>query len=206
MTAGRAFALAALIGASFAHCGPGATADASSRSAIGEHPTLEERAASTALPATFGLGRTAGPDEISALDIDVRPDGAGLPPGSGTVAQGAALYAARCAVCHGVSGEGGLNDRLVGTEPLGPDGGPRTIGNYWPYAPTLFDYVRRAMPFDTPGVLEDEQVYGLVAFLLHANGIVSEDAVMNATTLPDVVMPAADRFVTDDRLDYRVVR
>jgi S-disulfanyl-L-cysteine oxidoreductase SoxD len=135
------------------------------------------------------------------LDIVVGPDGAGLPAGQGTVAQGRVLFAAQCAVCHGAQGEGvrGLGDRLVGTEPIDSTGWNRTIGNYWPYATSVFDYVRRSMPFDRPGTLSDDEVYALTAYLLHRNEIIPADAVVDAATLPRVTMPARDRFVRDDR-------
>lgn len=158
-------------------------------------------------PDAFGFGREATEVEIAAWDIDIMPDGTGLPPGSGTVAQGADVYAAQCAACHGPTGTEGPNDRLVGREPR--EGFPfgqspemrsmRTIGNYWPYATTLYDYIHRAMPQATPGTLTPDEVYSLVAFLLHKNEIIAEDAVMNAETLPQVVMPARDRFVVDNR-------
>jgi mono/diheme cytochrome c family protein len=156
-------------------------------------------------PARFGFGRPATPAEIGAWDVDVGPDGKGLPPGRGTAAEGAVTYAAKCAACHGKTGKEGPNDVLVGREPRGvfPAGkeveARRTIGNYWPYATTVFDYIRRAMPTPAPGSLTDDEVYGLVAFLLAANEIVPADAVMDATTLPKVVMPARDKFVIDSR-------
>ena len=145
-------------------------------------------------PARFGIGRAATPDEIRAIDIDVMPDGRGLPPGRGTVAEGAVTYAAKCQSCHGAKGEGGSADRLVGKEP-----NVKTIGNYWPYASTLYDYTARSMPFTQPGTLIPNEVYGLVGYLLHLNEIVAENAVMDATSLPKVQMPARDRFVKDDR-------
>jgi S-disulfanyl-L-cysteine oxidoreductase SoxD len=153
------------------------------------------------LPPRFGLGRAATSAEIAALDITIKPDGTGLPPGQGTAAAGAPVYAAQCAACHGTGGEGvsGVGNRLVGREPIDSTGWNRTIGNYWPYATTVFDYIRRTMPFDRPGSLSDEQVYALTAYLLHLNEIVPADAVMDARTLPQVVMPARDRFVSDDR-------
>lgn len=163
-------------------------------------------------PKHFGFGRPATADEIKAWDIDVRPDGAGLPPGRGTVAQGAAIYAAKCAVCHGERGRDGPLDRLVGREPrtgfpFGRDPSLEfTIGNYWPYATTLYDYTYRAMPWTLPGSLEPDEVYGLVAYLLFLNEIVPEGAVMDATTLPQVVMPARDRFVRDTRRGGREIR
>jgi len=163
-------------------------------------------------PLHFGFGRPATADEIKAWDIDVRPDGAGLPPGRGTVGQGAAIYAAKCAVCHGERGQNGPFDRLVGREPragfpFGRDPSLEwTIGNYWPYATTLYDYTYRAMPWTLPGSLEPDEVYGLVAYLLFLNEIVPEGAVMDATTLPQVVMPARDRFVRDNRRGGREIR
>ena len=153
----------------------------------------------------FGFGRPATAEEIRAWDIDVRPDGAGLPPGRGTVAQGKALYAARCGACHGEAGRNGPFDALVGREPRGrfafarDPSLVRTIGNYWPYATTLYDYVHRAMPWTQPGSLEPDEVYGLVAYLLFLNQIVPENAVLDAATLPKVVMPARGRFVRDNR-------
>jgi cytochrome c len=169
--------------------------------------------AAEAMPESFGFGRAATPEEIAAWDIDVMPDGTGLPDGEGTAASGAPIYARQCAVCHGQAGEGGVADRLVGyqpesTPPFGPryeawrgDGPdvPYSVGNYWPYATTLYDYIHRAMPTNAPGTLEPDQVYGLVAWVLAENGIIAADAVMNATTLPAVEMPARDIFVPQER-------
>jgi cytochrome c len=163
-------------------------------------------------PARYGLGRPATPDEIKARDIDVRPDGHGLPPGRGTVRDGATVYAAKCAGCHGAKGEGGSADRLVGRnegDSFAYATNPklvRTVGSYWPYATTLYDYTYRAMPFTRPGTLTPEETYGLVAYLLFLNDIVKEDAVMDATTLPKVVMPAHDKFVPDDRTGGKRVK
>ncbi len=169
--------------------------------------------AAEASPERFGFGRAATPEEIAAWDIDVTPDGAGLPAGAGTAVSGAPVYARQCAVCHGQAGEGGIAERLVGYAPeSAPPFGPRyeawrgdrpdvpfSVGNYWPYATTLFDYIRRAMPTNAPGTLDPDQVYGLVAWILSANGIIAEDAVMDATTLPAVEMPARDVFVPQER-------
>ena len=161
--------------------------------------------ASSKEPATLGIGRPATPAEIAALDIDVGPDGAGLPPGRGTSADGAPIYAARCAGCHGKTGKEGPNDALVGrlpgdTFPFARDPrAPKTIGSYWPYATTVFDYVRRAMPPDAPGSLADSEVYGLVAYLLFLNELIPADAVIDAASLPKVTMPSRDRFVPDTR-------
>jgi cytochrome c len=164
-------------------------------------------------PRRVGLGTPATPEQIAAVDIDVGPDGDGLPPGGGSAREGADVYAQKCAACHGANGEGGTADPLVGAEPketlpFGPDyerwrGGrpdvPFTIGNYWPYATTIFDYVRRAMPASAPGSLTADETYALTAWLLARNGIIADAAVMNAETLPRVRMPARARFVRDNR-------
>lgn len=150
---------------------------------------------------TLGLGREPTAEEIRRWDIDVRPDGQGLPPGRGSVAHGAEVYATMCAICHGASGEGGPYDRLVGREPLTSPSPVKTIGNYWPYAAPLWDYVRRAMPFDRPGSLAPDDVYAVVAWLLYMNEIVPEDAVLDRETLPQVRMPAEGIFVPDPRPD-----
>lgn len=156
-------------------------------------------------PQTFGFGRRVTVEEIRAWDIDVMPDGTGLPAGSGTVSQGAEVYGRKCAACHGRTGTEGPADRLVGREPrqgfpFGRDPSlVKTLGNYWPYATTLYDYINRAMPLDAPGSLHPDEVYGLVAFLLWRNEIIADTAVMNSHTLPRVAMPAHDRFVLDDR-------
>lgn len=156
-------------------------------------------------PARFGFGRPATPAEIAALDIDVMPDGRGLPAGKGTPAEGQALYATKCAQCHGATGKEGPNDVLVGRDPRGSfpfaqdPKLPHTIGNYWPYATTVFDYVRRAMPPTAPGSLTDDEVYALTAFLLHANDLIPADAVMDKATLPKVAMPARQFFTPDTR-------
>jgi cytochrome c len=158
-----------------------------------------------------GIGRDATAEEIRAWDIAVMPDGTGLPPGRGTVPQGAVVYAQRCAVCHGDGGQGvpGLTvEVVIDREPWFELGNPnqlrqRTIGNYWPYATTLFDYTRRTMPFEAPGALSDDDVYSVVAWLLNQNGIIPDDAVMDARTLPAVRMPGRDLFVPDPRPDQR---
>lgn len=153
----------------------------------------------------FGLGSDATKHEVARWDTDVRPDGQGLPPGSGTVMRGADVYAAQCAHCHGDQGQGiAIYDRLVGEtiRDLGEARealGQRTIGNYWPYATTIFDYVKRAMPWESPGSLSDDDVYAVTAMLLFANGLIGTDAVMDARTLPEVEMRSTDTFVYDDR-------
>jgi S-disulfanyl-L-cysteine oxidoreductase SoxD len=151
------------------------------------------------------FGRPATADEIKAWDIAISPDGTGLPPGSGTAAQGATLYRQKCAMCHGPTGTEGPAERLVGREPrqgfpFGKDPSlVRTVGNYWPYATTLYDYIHRAMPLNAPGSLAPDEVYRAVAFLLWRNEIIPDTTVVNAQTLPRVVMPARNRFVPDSR-------
>lgn len=164
-------------------------------------PDAASVAAPTAAPERFGFGAPADAGRIAPWDIDVGPDGAGLPPGRGTVEEGAAVFLTQCVACHGPTGTEGPYDVLVGGEPWG-DGDPprrRTIGNYWPWPTTLFDYVGRAMPQHAPGSLSAGETYAVIAWLLWRNDVVAEDAVMDARTLPAVVMPARDRFVPDDR-------
>ncbi|MEO1933329.1 MAG: cytochrome c [Myxococcales bacterium] len=160
----------------------------------------------TAQPAGhFAIGRTPTPREITAWNIDIMPDGEGLPTGSGTVAEGRELYLAQCKNCHGLEGRGGPFDRLAGRLPEDAfpfDQDPlakHTIGNYWPFSTTIFDYTRRAMPMDRPGSLEDNEVYALTAYLLFLNDFVGEEARIDRETLPTIVMPSRDRFIRDDR-------
>ena len=160
-------------------------------------------------PESFGFGRPATDRKIAVLDTDVRPDGKGLPAGSGKAAKGRLVYAAKCSGCHGATGVEGPNDQLVVIKnPADPKVKARnkTIGNYWPYPTTVFDYIKRAMPFNQPGSLTDQEVYELTAFLLHENGLIKEEEVIDAKTLPKVVMPARDFFVPDDRKDGPEVR
>jgi cytochrome c len=160
---------------------------------------------------TLGIGRAAGTVEIAQWNLDVMPDGTGLPPGGGTAADGAPIYASQCANCHGDTGQKG-RDWLAGRQP--EDAFPfgqqprerKTIGSYWPYATTLFDYIRRAMPQNAPGSLGDDQLYALTAHLLNLNGIIEVNTEMNAQSLPRVRMPARDRFVPDDRRGGEEVR
>ncbi|WP_240904863.1 c-type cytochrome [Sphingobacterium sp. SGR-19] len=145
-------------------------------------------------PDKFGIGKSADKSFIAKWDIDVRPDGKGLPKGEGRAKNGAAVYQNKCASCHGVNGYEGPEDKLV-TDSTGRN----TIGNYWPYATTIFDYVRRAMPFEAPGSLTDQEVYDITAYLLYLNGIIEEEFVITEKTLPQVEMPAKKRYVLDDR-------
>jgi len=160
----------------------------------------------------LGIGRAATAAEIKKIDIDVRPDGQGLPDGKGTVAEGAKIYGAKCQSCHGANGMGGSAERLVDRE-SGTNWDfatnaklVKTVGNYWPYATTLYDYTNRAMPFTQPGTLTADETYSLVAYILALNKIVPEDAEMNRTTLPAVKMPSRDRFVIDNRKGGKVVK
>jgi len=144
----------------------------------------------------LGIGHAATPAEIAGWDIDVRADGQGLPAGHGSVREGEAIYAQACAGCHGAKGEGKPADPLAGGFGTLATATPvRTVGSYWPYATTLFDFIRRAMPFTAPRSLTDQEVYALVAYLLAANKLIGEDDEMNATTLPKVRMPNRDNFV-----------
>lgn len=141
------------------------------------------------------LGIEATPEEIAGWDISIGADGDGLPVGSGTPSDGAAIFAAKCAGCHGLQGEGLLNDQLVGGHgSLATDNPAKTIGSYWPYATTIFDYVRRAMPYQTPHTLTDDEAYAVTAHLLHLNGIIQADDVIDAQTLPAIEMPNRDSF------------
>ena len=142
------------------------------------------------------LGKPVSASDIAAWDTSIMPDGAGLPAGSGTSAQGAAIYATKCPACHGENGKGAVSSALI---PRGPittiNAAEKTIANFWPYATTLFDYIRRAMPWQQPKTLTDEEVYALTAYILALNQIIGENEVMNATTLPKVRMPNRDGFI-----------
>ena len=146
------------------------------------------------------VGRTPTPDEIAAWDISVGPDGKGLPPGQGSAKQGAPIFAAKCAVCHGDQGQGGkIGPRVVGgiadTKTLTTLRPVRTVGGYWPYATTVWDFIRRAMPRDQAGTLTPNEVYALTAWILYKSNIIQEGDVLNAKTLPKVQMPNRNGFV-----------
>ena len=168
--------------------------------------------AAAAAPTSYGLGKPVDSVALKAMDIDVDSSGTSLPEGSGNATKGLVVYASKCASCHGAKGEGGpampghpASPKLVGREPR--EGFPfgrdpklvKTVGNYWPYATTVYDYVHRAMPITAPGTLTPDETYAVVAWLLAENEIIPRDAEMNAKTLPAVKMPAAGRFVVDDR-------
>ena len=147
------------------------------------------------------LGKPISQEDLASWDISIGPDGAGLPAGSGTVKQGEATFAAKCQACHNEKGAGTPNDRLVGGHgTLAGDKPPiKTVGSYWPYATTLFDYIRRAMPLNESKSLTNDEVYGVVAYLLNLNGVIPDTETINAQTLPKVTMPNRDGFIAFTR-------
>ena len=166
------------------------------RSLLGFAVTLTlALSARVAFAQTPNLGKPISPADIAAWDINVLPDGSGLPPGSGTPADGARIYAAKCSACHGPEGKGGVNGRLVGGDPIKIIDAEKTIANFWPFATTRFDYIRRAMPWPKPRSLTNEEVYALTAYILSLNKLIGENDAMNAQTLPKVRMPNQDGFI-----------
>jgi mono/diheme cytochrome c family protein len=155
-------------------------------------------AAGTALAESPNLGRVATPEEIASWDISIAPDGAGLPPGGGTSEQGEAVYAAKCLACHGENGAGKPNDALAGGRGtlVGDQAPIKSVGSFWPYATTIFDYVRRAMPLNDSKSLTNDETYAIVAYLLQINGIIERGEQIDASTLPAIRMPNRDCFVT----------
>src|ERR1700722_16013851 len=141
------------------------------------------------------FGKPISPADAAAWDISIGPDGVGLPPGSGTPAQGAEVFAQKCAACHGDKGQGGPNARLVGGQIHGDGPVVKTVGSYWPYATTLFDFIRRAMPWNATKSLTDDEVYAVSAYVLRMNNIIGDSDVMDAKTLPQVKMPNRDGFI-----------
>jgi S-disulfanyl-L-cysteine oxidoreductase SoxD len=164
------------------------------------------RPASTPLPAPsppasglFGFGRAPTTDELARVNIDIRPDGQGLPPGGGIAGDGQPIYAAKCASCHGPNGEGtSAAPRLVDATPYHVGVNQPTIGNYWPYATTVWDYIHRAMPFNAPGSLSNDEVYALTAYLLAQNQVIGANDRMDAQSLPQVKMPNQQAFTAPD--------
>jgi cytochrome c len=158
-------------------------------------------ACSTALAESPNLGCAATPEEVASWDISIAPDGTGLPPGSGTSKQGEAIYIAKCLTCHGEKGTGKPNDPLVGGRGTlaGDQAQVKTVGSFWPYATTIFDYVRRAMPLNESKSLSDDELYAVVAYILQLNGIIGENQTIDAHTLPQVRMPNKDGFVMFSR-------
>ena len=152
----------------------------------------------------YGIGRPATPDEIAGWSIDIGRDGSGLPQGSGTVSHGQEIFVQQCAACHGEKAEGAVGDRLVGGQGTLATAKPvRTVGSYWPYAPTLFDYIRRAMPQNAPQSLSNDDVYAVSAYILSLNGIVPVDAMLDAKSLAAIRMPNRDGFGGDPRPDVK---
>ncbi len=152
----------------------------------------------------YGIGRSATSAEIAGWNIDVDRDGHNLPPGSGSVRHGAEVFERQCAACHGAKGEGGLGDRLAGGQgTLATPKPVRTVGSYWPYAPTLFDYVRRAMPQNAPQSLSNDDLYAVSAYILNLNGLLAADATLDAKTLGAIKMPNRSMFVGDPRPDMK---
>jgi cytochrome c len=150
----------------------------------------------------YDFGRPATQDDIAQWDIDVRPDGKGLPHGRGSVAQGRQVYADNCAACHGDDGVGGIKDRLTGGQgSLATDKPVKTVGSFWPYATTLFDYIHRAMPYQAPGSLSADDTYAVVAYILSLNEILPDGGALDQTSLPKVKMPNRDGFVPDPAFD-----
>jgi mono/diheme cytochrome c family protein len=153
---------------------------------------------------TYGIGSAATPAEITGWNIDIGRDGSGLPPGSSSVAHGRDVFAQQCAACHGERGEGGVGDRLVGgLGTLATSTPVRTVGSYWPYAPTLFDYIRRAMPQNAPGSLSNDDTYAVSAYILNLNGLVPDGATLDAKSLAVIKMPNRKMFVGDPRPDVK---
>ncbi|NOR32811.1 MAG: c-type cytochrome [Sulfitobacter sp.] len=162
-----------------------------------------------AMPAvaqTYGLGRAALPEEIAAWNLDVHPDGTGLPDGQGDAIIGEEIFAAKCAACHGDFAEGidnwpklaGGMDTLDHKDPL------KTVGSYWPYLSTSFDYIRRSMPYGNAGTLTADETYAIVAYILYSNDLIEDDFVLSKDTFLDVEMPNADGFILDDRVETEV--
>jgi mono/diheme cytochrome c family protein len=152
---------------------------------------------SAAFAESPNLGKPISQEDIAAWDISIGPDGAGLPPGSGTPKQGEEVFNTKCQACHGAKGAGQPNDRLVGGQGSLPGDKPaiKTVGSYWPYATTLFDYVRRAMPYVDSKSLSNDEIYAVAAYILNLNGVISDTETMNAQTLPHVKMPNRDGFI-----------
>jgi mono/diheme cytochrome c family protein len=160
--------------------------------------------ASTRAQSKYGIGRVATPDELAGWNIDIGRDGSGLPGGSGTVSHGRDVFAQQCAACHGDNGAGAVGDRLVGGQGTLATAKPvRTVGSFWPYAPTLFDYIRRAMPQNAPQSLSNDEVYAVSAYILSLNGIVPTDATLDARSLAAIKMPNRDGFGSDPRPDVK---
>ena len=152
----------------------------------------------------YSIGRPATPAEIAGWNIDIDRDGRNLPPGSGSVSHGREVFAQQCSACHGAKGEGGVGDKLVGGQgTLATPKPVKTVGSFWPYAPTLFDYIRRAMPQNAPQSLSNEDIYAVSAYILNLNGLLASDATLDAKTLSAIKMPNRNMFFGDPRPDVK---
>ena len=173
--------------------------------AFAQDKTLPGQPGTAFPPQSLGIGRPATAEEIKGWDIDVRPDGHGLPAGKGSVKDGEALYQDRCAACHGEFGEG--KDRwpalIGGSGKLTDDDPKKGVGNYWPYATTLFDYIKRAMPFGNAQSLTDDEVYAITAYVLHLSDVLKQDAVLDRDALVKIKLPNAGNFIPDPRPDVQ---
>jgi cytochrome c len=166
--------------------------------ALGACATDRQTSSSAGITERPNLGAAATAEDVKAWDISIPPSGAGLPPGSATAKQGLAVFNAKCQACHGPAGVGKPADALVGgIGSLATAKPVRTVGSFWPYATTLFDYTRRAMPYNAPMTLSNDEVYAVTAYMLHINGIIGENDAINAETLPKVRMPNRDGFISD---------
>jgi mono/diheme cytochrome c family protein len=152
----------------------------------------------------YGIGQTATSAEIAGWNIDIGRNGENLPAGSGTVSHGREVFEQQCSACHGAQGEGGVGDRLVGGQGTIATPKPiKTVGSYWPYAPTLFDYIRRAMPQNAPQSLSNDDVYAVSAYILNLNGLLPADTTLDARTLSAIKMPNRSMFTGDPRPDVK---
>jgi S-disulfanyl-L-cysteine oxidoreductase SoxD len=152
----------------------------------------------------YGIGRPATAAEIAGWNIDIDREGRKLPPGSGSVAHGREVFETQCASCHGARGEGGIGDKLVGGQGTLASSKPvKTVGSFWPYASTLFDYIRRAMPMNAPQSLSNDDVYAVSAYILNLNGVIADGATLDASSLAAIRMPNRDGFIPDPRPDVR---
>ena len=189
--------------------GTGVVEQAAATEPSGSSPVVEKEprplARDTAVPehGVLHLGRAALPEEVAAWDIDIRPDGQGLPEGSGSVEAGVDIYDTQCAMCHGVFGEGEGRWPVLagGFDSLTDERPEKTVGSYWPYLSTVFDYVRRAMPFGNARSLSDDDVYSLTAYLLYLNDLVDEEFTLSAENFDAITMPNVDHFIDDDRME-----
>jgi len=186
------FPLAVLIGASLLM--------ACASSSTASHDSRQVATDARFQNAVDAIGTPISDADLSAWNIDIAPDGRGLPPGSGDVAMGGRIFAEKCAACHGANGEGVIGDQLIGGHGTLASANPkRTVGSYWPYATTLFDYIRRAMPYNAPQSLSADEAYAVSAWILNRNGIVPDDARLDAHSLAAIRMPNRDGFVPDPR-------